>query len=102
MVTQFDDKGKIFTNVISKRPVQAVVQTETQQIIGKIHVTPSERLKDELNGSDQFIALTDAVIYNLEGVEQYRCHFLTLNRNFVIWVIPEEDLIRENGAGGVA
>jgi hypothetical protein len=102
MVTQFDDKGKIFTNIISKRPVQSVVQTEKQQIIGKIHVTPSERLKDELNGSEQFIAITDAVIYDLDGVELYRCNFLTLNRNYVIWVIPEEDLIRENSAGGIS
>ena len=27
MVTQYDDKGKIFTQVISKKPVPVIIQT---------------------------------------------------------------------------
>ena len=40
---QFDNKGKIFTDVISKESVTAVIQTVTHQIRGFVHVRPGER-----------------------------------------------------------
>jgi hypothetical protein len=91
MVTQFDAKGKIFTQVVSKEPVMATIQTGNQTIRGCIHVRPDARVKDELNGQDQFIAVTDAVVYNDQKDEIYRCNFLVVNTNHIVWVIPEEE-----------
>jgi hypothetical protein len=92
MTTEFDEKGKIFTNVISKRPIPVLIQTSTQRIQGKLHVPPTERIKDELNASEQFLAITDAVIYGDGGEILYKSQFLTINRNYIVWLIPEEEL----------
>jgi hypothetical protein len=100
MINEFDDKGKIFTNVISKKPVPAMVQTLTHRIHGEVYVRPSERLKDELNRSEKFIAITKAVVYDLEGKEMYRSEFLTLNREQIIWLIPDHELQPGQSGGG--
>ncbi len=99
MLPEFDDKGKIFTNVIPKRPVAVILQTPIHRIKGCMHVRPSERLKDELNRSEKFVAITDAVIYDSSGVEIYRCDFLTINSDQIHWLIPEEDLNHEEPSG---
>jgi hypothetical protein len=95
VISEFDDKGKIFTNIITKRPIRVIVQTETFRIHGQMHITPGERLKDELNASDQFVAITDASIFDGAGNINYRCSFLTLNRKYIVWIIPEEEIIKE-------
>ncbi|HVN54125.1 MAG TPA: hypothetical protein VMT46_07320 [Anaerolineaceae bacterium] len=101
MITEFDDKGKIFTNVIAKKPVPAVVQTLTHRIHGEVHVRPSERLKDEMNRSEKFLAITDAIVYDTRGQEIYRCGFLTLNRDQIVWLIPDEEISTDHpGPGG--
>ena len=92
MVTQYDEKGKIFTQVVSKAPVLVTIQTVNQIIRGSIHVRPEARVKDELNGGkEDFIAVTDAVVYNANEEEIYRCNFLVVNRAHIIWVIPQEE-----------
>jgi hypothetical protein len=80
--------------------VPATVQTLTHRIHGEIHVRPSERLKDELNRSEKFLAITHAVVFDTRGQEIYRCEFLTLNREHIVWLIPDEDLSIEESSGG--
>ena len=100
MITEFDDKGKIFTNVIAKKPVSAMVQTLTHRIHGDVHVRPSERLKDEMNRSEKFLAITNATVYDTRGQEIYRSNFLTINRDHIVWLIPDEELSEDHPAGG--
>jgi hypothetical protein len=92
MVTQFDEKGKIFTNIISKRPVRVIIQTTSHCIRGEIYVRPDERLKDELNHSEDFIAVTNAVVLGADQQELYRTGFLTINTRQVIWLIPDDEI----------
>jgi hypothetical protein len=92
MVTQFDDKGKIFTQVISKKPVAVVIQTRQQQIRGTIHVRPNERVIDELNHSQPFLAVTEAEILASDGSVIYSCNFLTLNTSHIVWMIPIDEI----------
>jgi len=101
MIKEFDDKGKIFTNFISKKTVPATIQTLTHRIHGEIHVRPSERLKDELNRSEQFLAITNAAVFDTRGQEIYRCEFLTLNREHIVWLIPDEELSEDQTSGGL-
>jgi len=49
-----------------------------------------------LNRSDRFIAVTDVVIYNLEGTELYSCELLAVNAEQEIWLMPVEDASEEN------
>jgi hypothetical protein len=91
MVMQIDDKGKIFTQVITKNPHSVVIQTTRQMIHGTIHVRPTERVMDEINNSEKFIAVTDATVTDLNGNLLYESSFLTLNRDQIIWLIPLDD-----------
>ncbi len=95
MVTQYDEKGKIFTQVVSKHPAAVVIQTDQQTSIrGTIHVRPNARVKDEMNGNERFIAVTDAVIYNSQGEEISRVPFLVVNTDHIVWLIPQEETNR--------
>ncbi|MFN8404740.1 MAG: hypothetical protein U0V48_14465 [Anaerolineales bacterium] len=46
MSTQYDDKGKIYTEVVSKVAVYAMIQTTTHQMRGRLHIRRDQRLKD--------------------------------------------------------
>jgi hypothetical protein len=93
MVTKFDDKGKIFTQVISKKPYTVIIQTTRQTIRGTIHVRPNERVIDEINSSAQFIAVTEATVLDLDGKLLYESSFVTLNRDQIIWLLPMDDIL---------
>ena len=93
-MTQYDEKGKIFTQIVSKHPVRMVVQTATHLIRGTMHVRPNARVKDDLNGNEEFIALTDVIVYTPNQEEAYHSSFIVVNTNHIIWVIPDEETNR--------
>lgn len=103
MTIHFDDKGKFFTEVISKETIEAIIQTTEHRIHGEIHVRPGERLKDEINCSEQFLAVTKAVVFDSHGAEVYRCSFMAVNREHIVWLIPTAELVRgQDRPGGEA
>lgn len=89
MTLEYDDKGKFFTDVISKVAVPAIVQTTTHQIRGNIHVRPGERLKDELDRDELFLALTDAAVLDADGKTIHRTDFLAVRRAQIVWAMPD-------------
>ncbi len=94
MTIEFDEKGKFFTDVVSKVPVQAVVQTVGQLVRGKVHVREGERLKDELDRDELFLAVTDASVLGPNGEVQFQTPFLAVRRSQIIWVLPDDDKSR--------
>lgn len=90
---EFDERGKIFTKVINKVPVHVIIQTTAQLIYGKIHVKPDERLSDEINRDLEFLPVTNAVIYSLEGQILYQANFLSINRGQIVWILPSTELL---------
>jgi len=95
MFDSFEDKGKIYTKVVTKSPVKVVLQTTTNRIIGNMHVRPGDRLKDTLVSSDDFLAITDAIIFNSDGKKLlYKTNFTAVNINQILWVVPEEEIIK--------
>jgi hypothetical protein len=102
MTTEFNEKGKYFTEVIPKANVPVIIQTLVSRIEGCFHARYDNRLKDELNSEidEQFMAITDAVIYDLDGNELYRSNFLALNRDSIVWLIPQRTEDGETSAGG--
>ena len=88
----FDEKGKFFTDVISKEAIPVIIQTLTHRVQGCIYVRPGQRFKDEINQSELFIAITEATIFEHSGKELYRCDFLALNRDQIIWMLPQDQL----------
>jgi hypothetical protein len=91
MVTNFDEKGKIFTQVISKKQVLVIIQTTLNRIEGKIFVRPDERIKDEMDRPETFLAVIDVHIFTPEGQLIADAPFIALNRHQIIWVLPVEE-----------
>jgi len=91
MFSQFDEKGKLFTNVVAKKPVKVAIQVDSQRIIGTVHIRPENRLKDEVNQPETFLAVTDAQVENEMGQVIYTNKFLIVNRSQIIWMAPESE-----------
>jgi hypothetical protein len=91
----FDEKGKFFTDVVSKEAVMVTVQTLTQRIHGRIHIRSGERLKDEINHAELFLAITDATILDDAGKPLYHGEFMAINREHIIWILPDDQLAKE-------
>lgn len=92
MSLEFNDKGKYFTDIISKVSVPAVIQTTLHRIDGSIHVRLDGRVKDELDRGEPFLAVTGAKVYSLDGTTiLYKTDFMTVARSQIVWVIPSDD-----------
>jgi len=93
MYDSFEQKGKIFTNVVTKEPVDVILQTAANTIKGKVHVKINQRLKDELDGEELFLAITDVIVLDLNGKMLYQSHFIAVNRSQIIWLIPQKEIV---------
>ena len=89
---RFDEKGKFFTTQISKRSVGVTVATAVNIFRGTMHLMPENRLKDELNSGERFIALTETQVYATDGVTRlYTVPVIVLNKEQIVWVFPQGD-----------
>lgn len=85
-----DEKGKFYTPVISKNSIWAKIQTVTHLVEGYIHVRPDDRVKDELDRSETFLAVTNARVYDSFGEIIENIDFISINRSKIVWLIPSE------------
>ena len=90
MDIEIDEKGKYFTEVVSKDLIHSHIQTQTTHIRGNVHVRKGERLSDEINSINGFLAVTSAEIYSAEGEMLYTSDFLLINRAHIVWLMPIE------------
>jgi hypothetical protein len=90
MTIHFDEKGKFFTEIVTKKPVPVNIQTLTHRIHGYIYVSPGERIKDALDQSTQFVAVTDARVMGASGEEIDHAEFMIINVDQIVWLIPDQ------------
>jgi hypothetical protein len=88
---EYDEKGKFYTDVISKIAVPATIQTVNQLVKGFVHVRQGERLKNELDRDELFLAVTNASILGADGEVQFEAPFIAVRREQIIWIMPGED-----------
>jgi hypothetical protein len=91
MTIAYDEKGKAYNRVIAKDVLYARIQTITHLITGEIYVNHEQRIKDELEIAEQFIAVTAAQVYNRDGALEYKATFITLNRDHIVWLALEDE-----------
>lgn len=91
MTTEYDSKGKVFTRIVPKDAVPVRIQTTLNLIVGYIYLKHEDRIKDELELTDHFIAVTSAKVYRPGGELDYEAAFITVNRNHIIWLAPENE-----------
>lgn len=91
MTIEYDDKGKFFTDIITKDTVPVSIQTVTHRIEGRIHVRSGQRVKDELDMDERFLAVTEATIYAPDGQMLLQCKFMSIERSQIVWIVPDEE-----------
>jgi hypothetical protein len=90
MTIEYDEKGKIFTDIVSKVPVLSTIQTTTHLMRGHVHIRKDQRIKDELDRDEAFLALTDVSVLGEDGQTLFQAPFLAVRRSHIIWVLPEQ------------
>jgi hypothetical protein len=98
MSFEYEEKGKIFTDHVSKTAVYATIQTTTHLMHGRIHVRRDQRIIDELDLDENFIAITDVSVLGTDGQVLFQSPFLALRRMHIVWVIPEQKSGQERGS----
>ena len=89
---KFHQVTAAFSDKIPKVTTKAVIQTLSEVIIGDLHLRPRLRLLDELISGEQFLAITNAVVYDKSGRVRFKAKFLTINRDQIVLVIPWDDM----------
>lgn len=91
MSIHYDEKGKFFTDVVSKEPHLVIIQTLIHRIEGQIYARHEERVKDAINDKENFLAVTDGTIFNSQGKEIYKSDFMLVNSDQIVWIIPNDE-----------
>jgi hypothetical protein len=90
MTIEYDEKGKIFTDVVTKISTYVTLQTTKHMMRGYMHVRRDQRLKDELDREENFLAMTEVSVLGPDGQALFQAPFLAVRREHIIWVIPGE------------
>jgi hypothetical protein len=98
MSLHYDEKGKFFTDYVSKDAISAIIQTITHRIRGNLYLRSGERVSDMLNRAERFLAVTDATLFDAAGEKISTVDFVAVNTEHIIWLTPEENHA-ENGGG---
>ena len=91
MTIEYDEKGKFYTDIVKKVPVPVVIQTATHLVRGLVHVREGERLKNELERDERFLAVTSATLYGADDKVLFTVPFIALQRAQIIWIMPVEE-----------
>jgi hypothetical protein len=91
MTIEYDDKGKYYTDIVKKQPVPVVIQTVTHLVRGLVHVREGERLKNELERDEIFLAVTQASVYGAEDKVLFTAPFMAIQRVQIVWIMPVDE-----------
>jgi hypothetical protein len=91
MTVEYDEKGKYYTEVVKKLPISVVIQTVTHLARGLVHIREGERLKNELERDEKFLAVTNATIYDAGDKVLFTQPFMAILRAQIVWIMPVEE-----------
>lgn len=98
MTIEYDEKGKYYTDRITKTPKSVIIQTTTHLIRGFIHVRLGERIKDELDNEVIFLAVTNATVHDTYGHILFQAPFMSVQRGQIVWIMPAEEAVKTEQA----
>jgi hypothetical protein len=96
MVTHFDEKGKIYTDIIQKEAIWVTIQLAHFLIHGTLFIRSNQRLKDTLDSTEPFLAVTEVTITPQNTtLSVVKTQFLAVNKTSIIWIYADSDLTQE-------
>lgn len=98
MTIEYDEKGKFYTDVVKKLPISTVIQTTTHLVRGLVYVREGERLKNELERDEKFLAITHATIHGVDDQVLFTSSFIALQRAQIVWLMPADEENQEDTA----
>jgi hypothetical protein len=98
MTIEYDEHGKILTDIVSKVSIYVTVQTTTHMMRGRMYVRRDQRIKDELDRDESFLPLTDVQVQGPDGQTLFHAPFLAVKRDHIVWVMPEPKTGEENNS----
>jgi hypothetical protein len=86
-----DDKGKFFTAHVTKLRLPVTACIGNWLVEGIVHLKSDNRLKDELNDNEAFIAITQARVW-ASGTSKpvYEPEVLIVHKNEIAWIFPRD------------
>ncbi len=88
---RLDQKGKYYTTHVSKRTAHVQILAQGKLISGVMYLLLDNRVKDELNNGERFMAMTDAEVREPgSNTLLSQGETLILNKDQIVWVIPCE------------
>jgi len=98
MYTRVDEKGKYYTDHVTMRSVSIIARVRESIIHGTVYLALDNRLKDELNDGERFIAVTNAQVWDVHEERMlYETDLLIVNKDHVVWLFPHEPAARSPG-----
>ena len=91
------DQGEMM-NIEGKTKVVAL--TGNYRIMGYIDLLPGSRVTDFLSESRDFIALTEAEVWDLGGRRLFASGFMSIHRNQIELIMPADVITQGLGIAG--
>jgi len=74
-----------------------VVLMGNYRIIGSIDLLPGARVTDFLLECREFMAITDAEVWDLNGRKLFASSFMNVNRDRIEFIMPEDSMTQGGG-----
>lgn len=74
-----------------------IILMKNLRVTGSIDLLPGVRISDYLMECREFMAVTDAEVWNLEGRKVLASTFLDINREHIDLIMPEDTLTQGFG-----
>jgi len=81
----------------SESKTRIIILMNGLRLTGSIDLLPGVRISDYLVECREFMAITDAEVWNLEGRKLLASTFLDVNRQHVDMILPEDSLTQGFG-----
>jgi hypothetical protein len=80
--------------MVKKEPKRVIIYIDNYKIEGYMYLIPGARILDEFNKPNQFIPLTDCIIYdNATSLEIDRVNFIVVNKNRTTLIFPLDEVL---------
>ncbi len=76
---------------------KVIAMTGNYRIVGSVDLLPGSRVTDFLSESRDFIAITDAEVWALDGRKLFASSFLNINRDLIELIMPEDSVTQGLG-----